>query len=108
MVADRSRLFWLGSLALVLVIFGGSVVYWLADGAVGTPEEFRDPVAAIGLEVNWVNVGPRAGDGSVDTQCGRVSVTLDEIDGDLWLTTTGDRRRITTAVIDDLMSCRGQ
>lgn len=108
MFADRRRLFWLGSLAIVLVVFGGSVIYWLADGAVGTPVEFQDRVASIGLEVNWINVGPRAGDGSVDTECGKVPVTLNEINGDLWLTTTGDRRQITTTVIDELMSCQGR
>lgn len=108
MAAARRRLFCLGSLAIVLVIFGGSVFYWFADGAVGTPEEFRDRVASIGLEVNWINVGPRAGDGSVDTECGEVPVTLNEIDGDLWLTTTGERRQISTTVIDELMSCQGQ
>lgn len=108
MVVDRRRLTWMGSLAVVLVIFGGSVVYWLADGAVGTPEQFRDRVASIGLEVDWLNGGPRAGDGSIDTDCGRASVTINEIDGDLWATAAGDRRQITTTVIDDLMSCRGQ
>jgi hypothetical protein len=108
MFAGRRRLFWLGSLAILLVIFGGSVVFWLADGAVGTPEEFRDRVASIGLEVDWTNVGPRAGEGSIETECGNVSVTLNEINGDLWLATTGDSRQITTTVIDELMSCQGQ
>lgn len=107
MVEDRRRLIWLASLAIVLVIFGGSVAYWLADGAVGTPERFRNRVASIGLEVVWLNVGPRAGNGNIDTDCGEVSVTVDEIDGDLWLTALGYRRQITTTVIDDLMSCRG-
>lgn len=107
-LAGRRKRFWLGSLAIVLVIFGGSVFYWIADGAVGTPEQFRDRVASIGLEVNWIEVGPRAGNGSVVTECGKVSVTVNEIDGDLWLTTAGDRRRITTTVIDGLMSCQSQ
>ncbi|MBK5268642.1 MAG: hypothetical protein JJE47_14540 [Acidimicrobiia bacterium] len=108
MVVDRRRLIFLVSLTVVLVIFGGSVVYWLADGAVGTPEEFRDRVASIGLEVDWVSVGPRAGDGRVETDCGTVSVTVNEIDGDLWLTANGERHQITSSTVDDLLSCRSQ
>ena len=92
----------------MVLILGGSVMYWLADGAVGTPEQFRDRVASAGLKVDWTNVGPRAGDGTVDTECGMASITVNEIDGDLWLTTGGQRRPISTAVIDELMSCKGQ
>ncbi len=48
-------------------VLGGSVLYWLADGAVGTPQQFQDRVAEAGLVVEWRNVGPRAGDGRLPT-----------------------------------------
>lgn len=42
-----------GAVVALLVI--GSWAYWRADGSVGTPEDFRNQVAATGLEVAWSN-----------------------------------------------------
>jgi len=91
--------------ALVIALFIGSVLYWQADGSAGTPEDFRRRVAATGLEVDWSNAGPRGGDGLAATECGRVRVTVTEIDSVLWLTVSNFRRPLTSSVVESVESC---
>jgi hypothetical protein len=92
-------------LAVPAVIGVGSYVYWRADGSVGTPQNFTDRVAEAGLDVEWSNAGPRAGDGVVRTDCGPVEVTVNDLDGALWLTTPDQQRRLTASTIEELISC---
>jgi hypothetical protein len=89
--------------ALIIVV--GSIVYWLADGRVGTPDDFRQRVRDTGLSVEWSNSGPRGGSGSVDTSCGPVDVTIDEIDGQLWIRWSDNREVVTPETIDALRTC---
>ncbi len=91
--------------ALVAVIVAGSAIYWLADGRPGSPGDFRDRVSESGLEVEWANSGPRGGTGSVATDCGSVEVTVDEIDGDLWIAWAGHRELATADTIEAITSC---
>ena len=85
----------IAALAVVLIaagIVGGSWIYWNGEGRPGTPDEFRQRVAATGLVVEWTNTGPRGGDGSANRTCGPLDVSVAEIDGGLWL--NWDDRRI--------------
>jgi hypothetical protein len=93
------------TVAIVALIVVGSMVYWLADGRVGTPDDFRQRVSDAGLNVDWSNSGPRGGSGSVDTSCGPVDVGIDEIDGELWIRWLGNREVVTPDTIDALRSC---
>lgn len=90
---------------VIAVIAFGSFLYWRGEGSPGTPAQFRERIAATGLVVEWEQNGPRAGDGVVDTDCGRIGVTIDAIDDELWLTTSGVRRLITPDSIDQLIAC---
>jgi hypothetical protein len=89
--------------ALIIVV--GSIVYWLADGRVGTPDDFRQRVRDTGMNVEWSNSGPRGGSGSVDTSCGPVDVTIDEIDGQLLIRWSDNREVVTPETIDALRTC---
>jgi hypothetical protein len=89
--------------ALIIVV--GSIVYWLADGRVGTPDDFRQRVRDTGMNVEWSNSGPRGGSGSVDTSCGPVDVTIDEIDGQLWIRWSDNREVVTPEAIEALRTC---
>jgi hypothetical protein len=93
------------TVAIVALIVVGSMVYWLADGRVGTPDDFRQRVSDAGLNVDWSNSGPRGGSGSVDTSCGPVDVAIDEIDGELWIRWSDNREVVTPETIDALRSC---
>jgi hypothetical protein len=93
------------AVAIVTLIVVGSIVYWLADGRVGTPDDFRQRVSDAGLNVEWSNSGPSGGSGSVDTSCGPVDVTIDEIDGELWIRWSDNREVVTSETIDALRSC---
>lgn len=62
-------------------------------------------VAESGLEVDWSNNGPTGGDGAVATDCGVRVVTVDEIDGELWVQWDNRRARVTPAVIDEIERC---
>jgi hypothetical protein len=95
------------AVAIVALIVVGSIVYWLADDGVGTPDDFRQRVIEAGLNVDWSNSGPRGGSGSVDTTCGPVDVTIDEIDGELWIRWSDNREVVTPETIDALLSCNG-
>jgi len=92
-----------GAVVALLVI--GSWAYWQADGGVGTPEDFRNQVAATGLEVVWTNSGPRGGSGLVDTSCGPIEVSIDDIGGELWIRWSDNREPITTEVVDAVLVC---
>ncbi len=93
------------AVAIVAVLVAGSLIYWLADGRGGTPDDFRRRVSEVGLNVDWSNSGPRGGSGSVDTSCGPVDVTVDLIDDALWIRWAESREVATPGTIDALMSC---
>ena len=93
------------AVAIVVLIVVGSIVYWLADDGVGTPDDFRQRVSDAGLDVEWSNSGPRSGDGSVETTCGPVDVTVDDIDGELWIRWSDNREAATPETVDALLSC---
>jgi len=95
----------IAAVAIVTLIVVGSLVYWLADGQGGTPDDFRQRVAEAGLIVVWSNSGPRGGSGSVDTSCGPVDVTIDEIDNELWIRWAEYDRLATPETIGSLLSC---
>ncbi len=97
----------IAALAVVALIVVGSVIYWLADGQGGTADDFRQRVADSGLSVVWSNSGPRGGSGSVETNCGPVDVTVDEIDGELWIQWAGHRELATPETMGALLSCAG-
>ena len=92
----------LGSLLLIVL---GSFLYWWADGGVGTPEEFQNRVQAQGLNVAWTNAGPRAGSGVVQTDCGPVAVTINDLDGDLWIGTGAEAEPLNQDSVQDLIAC---
>jgi hypothetical protein len=91
--------------AILALLLLGSFAYWHGEGQPGTPNDFRDRVADAGLDVAWSNSGPRGGTGVVDTTCGPVEVTIDELDGQLWIRLTGEHEVLTTDVVDALLSC---
>lgn len=93
------------AVALVAITLAGSTIYWLADGRTGTPGEFRERVSAAGLDVAWMNSGPRGGSGSVETDCGPVAVEIDEIDGELWVQWADSREVATAEVVDAILAC---
>jgi hypothetical protein len=88
-----------------VLIVVGSVIYWLADGRAGTPDDLRQRVNDAGLDVGWSNSGPRGGSGRVETTCGPVDVTIDEIDEELWIRWADNREVLTPGAIDALLSC---
>lgn len=89
--------------AALLII--GSLLYWVADGRPRTPEAFRELVAETGLIVDWSNNGPRGGDGVVATECGDQTVSVNELDGELWVHWGNDRSPLTPSLIDDIVQC---
>jgi hypothetical protein len=97
---------WVFAVVLIVVlIVVGSLVYWSADGRTGTPEDFRQRVADAGLSVEWSNSGPRGGSGTVDTSCGPVEVTIDEIDDQLWIRWSEYRDLVSAETVDLVLSC---
>ncbi len=80
------------------------MLYSVADGSVGTPQQIKDRVAATGLEVEWTNAGPSGGDG--DTDCGIKRVTVTESDGQLRVTVGDERQLLTPEVVGEISSCR--
>ena len=95
----------LGAAAVVTVLGLGSWLYWSADGGVGTPEDFRNQVSATGLQIAWSASGPRGGSGLVDTSCGSIEVSVDDIDGELWIRWSDNRERVTTDAVNAVLSC---
>jgi hypothetical protein len=55
--------------------------------------------------VEWSNSGPRGGSGVVETSCGPVEVTVDEVDDVLWMRWSENRATLSRQTIDDLLSC---
>lgn len=95
-----------GTIAAVLaIIVIGSYVYWRGEGSPSTSAQFRERVAEAGLEVDWENNGPSGGDGSVETDCGAVDITISEFDGELWFVVPDGNQRVTAESIDDLLAC---
>lgn len=92
-------------LAVSAIVVIGSYVYWRGEGSPGTSEQFRDRVADTGLEVDWENNGARGGDGWVDTDCGRVDITISELDGELWFIEPDGNQRVSVESIDELIAC---
>lgn len=90
---------------IVAVVVAGSLIYWLADGRPGTPDDFRQKVSETGLKVAWSTSGPRGGAGLVETDCGLVDVAVDEIDDELWIRWAENRELTTPETIDALLSC---
>jgi hypothetical protein len=91
--------------AVVAVIAIGSYAYWRGEGSPGTSAQFRERVAEAGLEVDWENNGPSGGDGSVETDCGAVDITISELDGELWFVEPDGNQRVNAESIDDLLAC---
>lgn len=91
--------------AIVVLIVVGSLIYWLADGQVGTPADFRQRVSDTGLNVVWSNLGPLGGRGLVYTSCGPVDVAIDEVDDELWIRWADRREVATPKTIDAFLSC---
>ncbi len=90
----------------VLLVAAGNYAYWVGEGRPGTPQEFRDRVAANGLEVNWLNNGASAGDGTTKNDCGDpVLVTVNDLGGELWLSSDLGREPLTAEAIDRLVAC---
>ena len=91
--------------AVFTFLIVGSSLYWLADGRPGLPEDFRRQVAEAGLEVVWSNSGPRGGSGVVETTCGPVVVTVNEVDDSLWVGWDDRRAELSRETVEALVSC---
>ncbi len=91
--------------AAVVALAVGSLLYWAGEGRPRSPAAFRELVAESGLVVDWSKNGPRGGDGVVVTDCGQRVVTVDEMDGELWVQWDNRRARVTPAVIDEIVRC---
>ncbi len=103
---SRRTLLAAGVVAIVVVgLAVGSLLYWVGEGRPRSPEAFRELVAASGLEVEWSNNGSRGGDGVVATDCGERAVSVNELDGALWVQWGDQRFPITPAVIDKIVRC---
>ncbi len=90
----------------LLLLAAGNYAYWVGEGRPGTPAEFRDRVAATGLEVKWLNNGPSAGDGTTENECSDpVRVTVNDLGGELWLTSDLGREPLTADAIERLVEC---
>ncbi len=94
--------------AVVALLVLGNWIYWVADGRPGTPSEFRERVAATGLEVAWSNNGSRGGDGLVERACGPMTVSVVELDGQLTLLWEEQREALTVASAAAFQACAGQ
>lgn len=90
---------------VVAVLVVGSLLYWVGEGRPRSPEAFRELVATSGLVVEWSNNGSSGGDGVVTTDCGEQVVSVNELDGELWVQWNDQRAPVTPAVIDDLLLC---
>jgi len=52
-----------------------------------------------------VSNGSRGGDGVVATDCGERAVSVNELDGELWVQWGDQRSSIMPAVIDEIVRC---
>ena len=106
--ASRRTLLAAGVVAIaVMVLAVGSLLYWVGEGRPRSPAAFRELVASSGLVVEWSNNGPRGGDGVVATDCGEEAVSVNELDGELWVQWGDQRAPILPAVIDEIVRCDG-
>jgi len=96
-----------GILALVAVVVIGNWLYWVGDGRPGSPADFRDRVEETGLVVEWVTNGPRAGEGTVTTDCGvrTISISSSIDDDSLWLLWIDRRIRLTSTSAEAFQAC---
>ncbi len=102
----RRTLLALGVVAIAVIVLAvGSLLYWVGEGRPRSPEAFRELVASTGLVVEWSNNGPRGGDGVVATDCGERAVSVNELDGELWVQWLDQRAPIMPAVIDEIVRC---
>ncbi len=92
-------------LAIVLVIFVGSLLYWIGEGRPGTPGDFRREVAESGLTVAWSNNGSRAGSGTVETTCGQIGVEISRTDEGIWLRWEENGEILAPSSIGMLIAC---
>lgn len=93
-------------LGLLLLLAAGNYAYWVGEGRPGTADEFRNRVADAGLEVKWLNNGPTAGDGTAVNACDDpVLVTVNDLDGELWVTSDLGREPLTSEAIDRIVAC---
>lgn len=92
-------------LVVIALLVLGSFIYWVGEGRPRSPAAFRELVADTGLVIDWTNNGSRGGDGTAQTDCGVVDVTVSELDGELWLFVEDQRAPITEASIDELLAC---
>ena len=90
---------------VVALLVVGSLLYWVGEGRPRSPAAFRELVAASGLVVEWSNNGPRGGDGVVAADCGEQVVSVNELDGELWVQWGEQRALITSVVIDRIVRC---
>ena len=94
------------AIAWAVVILAGSYFYWVAEGRPGTPQEFRDRVAEAGLDVRWLNNGPTAGQGTTLNECDApILVTVDDRQGELWVTSDLGREPLTPQAIERIVEC---
>lgn len=106
--ASRRTLLAAGIVAIAVMLLAvGSLLYWVGEGRPRTPEAFRELVASSGLVVEWSNNGPRGGDGFVATDCGERAVSVNELDGELWVQWGDQRAPILPSVIDEIVRCDG-
>lgn len=106
--ASRRTLLAAGVVAIVVMVLAvGSLLYWVGEGRPRSPAAFRELVASSGLVVEWSNNGPRGGDGVVATDCGEKAVSVNELDGELWVQWGDQRAPILPAVIDAIVRCDG-
>ena len=89
----------------VVALAVGSLLFWVGEGRLRSPAGFRELVAESGLVVEWSNNGPRGGDGVVATDCGERVVSVNELDGELWVQWANRRALVTPAVIGEIVRC---
>jgi len=91
--------------AVFALLVVGNLIYWNGEGRPGTPENFRQRVAATGLSVNWENNGPTGGSGFVAADCGSVPVTINDLDGALTVTWDLNSAELTPETSTRILDC---
>lgn len=91
---------------IFLLLVAANYAYWVGEGRPGTPEEFRDRVDDAGLDVIWLNNGSSGGDGTAVNECGDpVRVTINDLGGELWVTSDLGREPLTPEAVDRILQC---
>ncbi len=92
-------------LAVIVLLVGGSLWHSAADG-MPSPGEFRQRVAATGLEVEWERNGGSGGVGNVSRPCGSVVVEISLRDDELWVSGASvPQSRLDEATAARIASC---